>query len=944
MNITVLQAGGSLIDEVARLLEQPGVSLAEARVVFPGKRPAHFLRRRLALGAGGSFIPPVIQSMDELVDGIFEMQEDRRGTLLPRLELLDAVAILYDIQLASPRPLGGTGFMTLDSFFPLGTRIYGDLEELLIEGVEEHAVADVQPLVEEAVPAGSRERLLGMARFYAEFYRVVAEQKLSTRSMRYRAAGERVGPEDLPGTGPVILAGFCALTGAERRLLRVLRAWPRVSMVLQEGPLLRETMKDLGLPPRAAEADTPRRPATRFFSSPDTHGQVFAVNAALTAPDDGTLIVLPRPDTLFPLLRHCLSRFEPESYNVSLPYPLERTPLYGFLNDLMELVGTMDGERVYLPAYLAFALHPYVKNMRLGQSAEATRVLFHTMEERLAAERTRRFATLEEIEADTGLFDDAAGRFAEGDPADVAKALRAHLVDIHERTVHSFRSFPSVRVFAERCISLISWVHDQSTARDHPYFTPFSEAFVRSLEAIARSLMAEKSFNDTGSYFVLLRRYLAACYLPFPGTPLHGLQVLGGLETRNLQFDRIFILDANEGSLPETGTESTLLPYAVRKSLGLSTYQDREDIAAYHFALLTAGARELHLYSRATGDAERSRFVERLLWERQKAESTVDEAAFVQPIQYRVTLAHAAPAPIAKTPAVLAWLQARTYSATSLDAWLRCPLRFYYQTVLDLGAREENTGDVEAVDVGIFVHDVLFRYFSPCTARPLAAADLDAEAMGRLVDTMFEKRFGSAESGGNRLLRDQIHRHLSAFLTGYMNGVLQEHTVTIASLEHQVAASVGGFKLRGRLDAVESRDGRPMLIDYKTSAHRSAYATRLKKLVLEDRATWGLAIPTLQLPLYVLLYAAETGRDPGEVTAMFLLLGRTEMNDQIELPLFGSPEDAETGWPLLERVILGLLNEIVSPDVPFSPPPDLKAACPRCPFTGICGTGWLQKA
>ncbi len=596
------------------------------------------------------------------------------------------------------------------------------------------------------------------------------------------------------------------------------------------------------------------------------------------------------------------------------------------------------------PAYLAFALHPYVKNIRLGQSAEATRVLFHTLEERLAAERTRRFATLEEIESDSALFDDAAGRLAEGDAAAAARALRAHLADIHERTIRSFRSFPRVRVFAERCISLISWVHDQSTARDHPYFTPFSEAFVRSLEAIARSLMAEKSFTDTGSYFLLLRRYLAACYLPFPGTPLHGLQVLGALETRNLLFDRIFILDANEGSLPETGAESSLLPFGVRKSLGLSTYQDREDIAAYHFALMTAGARELHLYSRTSGDAERSRFVERLLWDRQKAESTVEEAAFVQPIQYRVTLAHAPPTPIAKTPAVVAWLRARTYSATSLDAYLRCPLRFYYQTVLDLGEREENTGDVEAVDVGIFVHDVLFRYFSPRTGRPLTAEDLDAAAMTHLVDVMFEKRFGSADSGGNRLLRDQIRGHLAAFLTGYMAGLLRKHAVTIASLEHTTAASTGDFKLRGRLDAVESRDGRPVLVDYKTSAHRGAYAIRMKKLVPGDRTTWGLAIPTLQLPLYVLLHAAETGRNPAEVTAMFLLLGRTEMDDQIELPLFASPQEAETGWPLLEGVIHGLLAEIVSPDVPFLPAADLKAACPRCPFTGICGTGWLQKA
>ena len=99
-----------------------------------------------------------------------------------------------------------------------------------------------------------------------------------------------------------------------------------------------------------------------FTSSPDTHGQVFALNAALQDPGEETLIVLPAAETLFPLLRHCLSRYDAERYNVSLPYPLDRTPLYGFFNALMEVVGSMDGPRVYLPAYVAFVLHPYVKN------------------------------------------------------------------------------------------------------------------------------------------------------------------------------------------------------------------------------------------------------------------------------------------------------------------------------------------------------------------------------------------------------------------------------------------------------------------------------------------------------------------------------------------------------------------------------------------------------
>ncbi len=944
MNAVIVPAGASLIDEIARRLLDSGRDVRDALVVFPGKRPAHFLRRRLAEELGSSFIPPRILSMDELVDLVFETREENAGRIRPKLEPIDAVAILHDLQLAAARPVGGKAFMTLDSFFPIGLKIHRDLEELLIEKVPSRKAAEVQTLVEQEVPPRSRERLQSLANFYDAFYPAAEEKGLSTRSSRYRLVSEEIQPGDLPMRGPIILAGFYALTESEAALFRKLTSWPSVQLVFQEGPGLRKRIKGLAVQ-GAGETEwhsTPR-PEVHFYSSPDTHGQVFALNAALKSPDSGTLIVLPRPDTLFPLVRQCLSRFDEESYNVSLGYPLPRTPLYGFLNTLMELVGSMDEERVYLPDYISFVLHPYVKNIRLGASAEATRVLFHALEERLAHTRTRRFATLDEIESDAALFDEAARRVTEEDRGAMAAALHAHLTDIHERTISRFRSFTSVRDFAERCIQLISWVHDESTARDHPYFTPFSEAFVRSLEAISRSLMSVKSFNDTSSYFVLLRRYLQTCYLPFEGTPLHGLQVLGALETRSLRFERVFVLDANEGALPETGSENTLLPFPVRAALGLSTYRDMEDIAAYHFETLTAGVRELHLFSVQSGGKERSRFVERFLWERQKAQGTLDEQRLVHPIQYKVDLSTKAPEAVHKTPEMVDWLRLREYSATALDAYLKCPLKFYYRYVLKLGQRDETPGEIGAAEIGTFVHKVLFQFFSTRTGRPLEAADSDPAAMAVLVDELFADSFGPAETGANRLLRDQVRRHLRDFVGRYLRALAAEHRVILRALEHDAAAVREGFSLRGRIDVVQERDGVPRLIDYKTSAHRAAYALKLKRLVIEDRVTWSAAIGTLQLPVYILLYAAETGCAPSDIQAMFLLLGRTEMDSRIELPLFTDAKEAEAAWPLLESVILGLLREIVSGDVPFAPAQDLKSVCPWCDFKNICGTAWLAR-
>ena len=942
MNARMLASDANLVEELARAIESSGQDLSTALVVFPGKRPAHFLRHRLAASRGESFIPPRILSMDELVDDVYEKRHF--GAVTPRLDPIDAVAILHDIQIAAPHPLGGSAFMTLDSFLPVGLKVYNDIEELCIEGVAVKAVADVQPLVEEEVPPRSRERLRSLAHFYEEFYATIESRDFSTRSSRYREVGLAIAEEDLAPAGSVYFVGFYALTRSEKSLLTRLHSCGRVSFLFQDGPGLLEKLD--GLPLRGVlpeKSSSPSSPAVHFYASPDTHGQVFALNAVLPDAGPGTLVVLPKPDTLFPLVRHCLSRFDADSYNVSLPYPLQRTPLYGFLNDLMELVGSMDGDRVYLPDYVSFVLHPYVKNLRLGASAEATRVLFHALEERLAAERTRRFATLAEIESSEGLFAEAARRMGGADEPALAAALRDHLADIHARTISQFQSFKSVRDFAERCIRLVSWVHDESTARDHPYFTPFSEAFVRALETIRGSLMAEKSFNDTASYFVLLRRYLQTRYLPFPGTPLHGLQVLGALETRSLSFEKVFILDANEGTFPETGAESTLLPLPVRSTLGLSTYHDQEDIAAYHFALLKAGAQEIHLFYQESGENERSRFVERLIWEHQKAEKNLDEHGIVERIQYRVNLGTTPPQPIAKTPEVAEWLAGYSFSATTLDAYLQCPLRFYYKTVLKLGPREETTGEIEATDIGSFVHDVLREYFGPRVGKPLSTLDMDTAVLGGIIDTAFVKRFGPAVTGANRLLRDQVRRHLGDFLDHYMHDLVSGHRVIVKAVEHDISTKQQGFSLRGRLDVVEERDGKPFLIDYKSSANRHNYAVRFSMLDAEDRATWSAAIPTLQLPFYMLLYAAEAGIPATEIQALFLLLGRTEMDEKIEVPLFDDASEAAAGWNKLDAVIFGLLEEIVSVQVPFTPAPDLRTACARCDFTALCGTAWLKK-
>jgi hypothetical protein len=834
VKVLLISPGKSLIEEIIPNLGRSERDYSSNLVVFPGRRPAHFLRKALAGEMKGSFLPPVIFSIDEFVDHLCEKDLPTR-----KLENIDAVSVLYEIHRKAPHPLGGRSFMTPDSFFPIGLKIYRDIEELYIEGINHHLVKAVEPYAQEAIPEQAITRLQSLSFFYEEFYRVVRERGFSTRSLRYRAAAEMTDDLWRGRLQQMIFAGFFALTRYEKTLFQKLLLREDTLFIFQDGRGMKEKLAELGVRP---DEEKPQEagPKVHFYSSPDTHGQVYALRSVLEGVSkekgplpDNTAIVLPAPETLFPLLRQGLTMLDEESYNISLGYPLQRTPVFAFLNNIMELIASMDGDRIYLPDYLNFVLHPYTKNIYCNGSAEITRILFHTMEEALTKYRVKTFVSLEELEGDDGLFQLVMDKVPQDEQGVTREFLTEHLRNIHRNTIEKFLSFENVKDFSLKCTELLTYIFNNSTARLHALFYPFSESFIRSLELISRSLMKDISFTERSSYFIFFRKYIMTCYTPFEGTPIKGLQVLGFLETRNLRFDKVFILDTNEDVLPDTNKEDTLLPFRAREILGLPTYHDRDNLMAYYFETLLQGAEEVHLFFIESDKKERSRFVERLLWERQKQDRTTDTKNYLKSVQYRIGLKNSAPSHIRKTDAVAAFLRDYSFSASALDMYLRCQLRFYYSYVLRVDKKEEISGDIERVDIGKFVHHVLARYFSKRKGHPLSRDDIDIAELNRLIDGLFGQEYGEGTSGAIFLLKKQIKRHLRDFLRKYFLPLIEDEIVTILSCEEDIRISKDSFNLRGRIDAIIRRGENTVIVDYKSGSNPNYLKINFDRLEIE---------------------------------------------------------------------------------------------------------------
>jgi hypothetical protein len=951
----LLRPGADLIAEVGReIIDFKATAQGNMRdfsaisVVFPGKRPGHFLRKVLAERIGGPFIPPKIYSIETFIAHLYH---DELGKTDAELSEIDAAAMLFEIHKSATSAWESGKFETLDGFLPLALKLFGELEELHLANQPANKIRSATASIEFA-------GLASLYNYYERFYATLAARGIASRAMQYREIADRIGAIELRGCEKLLVAGFFALTNTERVIFNSLGSREHCTMLFQDGPQIGRHLKLLDISPEKTGAES-APPKICYVASPDTHGQIFALAASLRESaqpghvnesaktvgmphriiDERTVIVVPAAESLFPLVHHALAQFEEDSYNISLGYPVARTPVFSFLMTVTEVVRTMHNSMIYVPAYLKFALHPYTKNIKLGKRADVTRMIFHAAEDAFAASPSQTFLSLEEIERGEWL-DDAAAGIAAAEPKLTVEELRAHLTAIHNRTVRKLMAFSSLADFAQKCIEVLEYVYDESTAGLHPLFKRFAETLLTELQVISVSMLAKERFAAPAGYFAFLSGLIANSRVPFEGTPLRGLQTLGFLETRSISFDRVYVLDSNEGILPASTQTDLLLPQGVRQSLGLQTYKDAEEITEYYFGRLLRGAKEVVLYYAVNDRKEPSRFIEKLIWsEQQKAASLKHDPA--ASVRYTASLGDRAPLPVEKSTAVVEYLRKRSYSPSALDEYLRCQLRFYYHYALGLKEREEIDGDVDQTDIGKVVHAVLKQFFEPWKGRVLDSNAFDLKALSALVDREFALHCGSEPEGAKFLLKEQILKRVTAFVDEFQRQAADAADVTVQELEWNVKGKIHSFSFEGRIDRVEQAGDELWILDFKTGRNIKHLKIDFARLDPADRQTWGEAIGSLQLPMYAALVAQTRGLAPEAVHCAYVLLGKQDLDGKsLVLPIEEGPERGAS-IRIVDEILEKLVREIADPMQPFNPPDDLRNTCPRCPYRTICGTQYL---
>lgn len=938
--VTVIPRSEDLLNSILSRIDGDSSDLSRTLVVFPGQRPAHFLRKALGKRRQTAFIPPRILSYDDFAEYLWR---EKLGRSSRAIEPIDAAAILFEVHSAVDERFGAQEFVALERFFPVGLQLFDELEELHLANL---SVAEIRTGIS-GLTYGNLHRV---AVYYENFYEELEKRNLRTRASSLRTVARTIDTIELGEFDQVIMAGFYALTAVDQLMFRSLAARDQTVMLFHEGRSLAKHLARIGIswePPEATESGTPSR--IRLCKASDTHGQVFALAHALEQQmssglpvDEQTAIVLPSTGALLPVLHHVLPMLEPEQYNISLRYPIARTPAYGFLARLLAVVASIQDGRIVLADYVKFLLHPYTKSIRFGTRTDVTRILMHTIEDRLRRKRSGASMTLDELEGESGFFQHAVRALSAEAPEVTASQLAEHLRWIHNNTLRRYESFTSLDDFARQSMDVLVFIHEHSTADSHPLFRPYVDRLIDILRTCSTSLLATQSLGDVRAYQRFLREYVGTSDVPFPGTPLRGLQVLGLLETRNLRFNRVFVLDTSDDVVPGSRSEGMLLPQKLREKLGLQTSADRETLIEYYFDLLGGGAEEVTYFFSENGKKERSRFLQKLIWEREKREGKPDDGRFVASVQYAVRLANPKPPPIGKTPEILERLKSLEYSASALDRYLACPIKFYYADVLGLDKRGLIDTEPDPGEIGTIVHEVLMTLYRTLDDRPLRPSDFTTAQLQRAMEQVFREYFGASVPGKVQLIRRQVESQLGRFLKEYQIPIIEKEPVTILGLEQWVTGTNAGYVFAGKIDRIERRSAQTVILDYKTGRDEKRLAIKPEKLDLGNPDSWPEAVGSVQLPMYWMLYHVVQGEAVERIRPAYIFLGKRNFRDGIEFGLPTNETSARELYTLLESFLLRLVEQIGDPTQEFNAPRDVPAACPNCPYQAICGTQWVS--
>ncbi len=458
-----------------------------------------------------------------------------------------------------------------------------------------------------------------------------------------------------------------------------------------------------------------------------------------------------------------------------------------------------------------------------------------------------------------------------------------------------------------------------------------TKAFVFAIFKVINKLInyysKHQHIDKIETLYAIYKQVIDLAEVSFEGEPMNGLQIMGVLESRVLDFDTVIVTSMNEGKFPAGKSQNSFIPYDVKRELGLPTFKEKDAIYTYHFYHLLQRAKNIYLIynteSEGLDGGEKSRFITQLEVEKQPNHNLTHEIynAVLPEIAYQ-------PMVIPKSEMVMVRLKQiaqKGFSPSALTSYIRNPIDFYFQKILRIREVDEVEENVAINTLGTIIHETLEVLYQPFIGRFISETDIQNcfKLLDNEVLTQFKAIYkeGEIKKGRNLLAFEVAKRNVSNFLKVELESIKNGEVIKILALEQTFERELNHPNLpfpvliKGNVDRIEERNGTIRIIDYKTGKVEGANVSLKTWDGLTDDIKNDKIIQVLS---YAFMYENEINDRPIEAGIIsfknlksgFLPFNFKEDKDKKSII------NAEIMILYLEQMTL-LLSEILDENIPF---------------------------
>lgn len=901
----------TFLEDVLDDLKENHIDPVSCVYILPSKRSGFFLKQYLSKRLDKIVFAPQILSIEEFVQNVSGLQKSNT---------IELTIQLYKAYIATA-PKEPDDF---SSFLKWGHTLLQDFNEIDRYLIPSHEILNYLAAIKEIDhwslkkdPTEMVSNYLSLwsslQNIYNEYTSRLLKKKMAYQGLMYKQAYENISEYALQNaTSTFVFVGLNALNTAESNIIQHLLENNSCEVYWDiDRSFLEDSIHDAGLFIRKYLKEWPyyhkHKPkgvhnsflqpkkieitgVPKSISQAKYVGNVLENIAAEKALDlNGTAVVLADETLLTPVL-NALPQVIQEA-NITMGLPLSNLVFHSFIESYIDMIDSKSNQGWFYKNVLKLLSNPYCQKIAAQQSFDFAHKINKDILSNNLLTVTERY-----LERYSGLDNSFQALFPKGKPT--AKKIVKNILFLIEHLKKIFQ------------------VEKQALELEYLYH------FYKVFNQLRSHLEAVDFIADIKSVKSLYKMLSSSENLDLIGQPLEGIQIMGMLESRNLDYDTVILTSVNEGILPTGKTNNSFIPYDVKKEYGLPTYKEKDAIYVYHFYRLIQRAKRVHLIYNTEPDVleggEKSRLISQLLTDERTAPYITERIAFP-----KLTIAKETPEQILKTPLLLSEIQSfanKGFSPTSLTNYIANPLNFYKQSILRLQDPMMVEESIAPNTLGTILHDTLYTLYSPLKGKLLA--DTDIESLKSRVDEVVTKLFraqlpGADTSKGRYLLVFHvIKKYINNFLA-LEKEQCKSNSVKIIALEERYEVVLDlpelnfPVRIKGIIDRIEECNGMVRVIDYKTG---NTAPSDVKFKMLEEVFTKENKAKAFQLLCYSYLLN-KTQKQKRISTGIYAL--KNLSNGLLPLAHNNTITITEE---LLNEFEIGLKNlvlEICNPEVPF---------------------------